>query len=181
MIFNSFKIIQKPVMTRLASLLIFTFIVSLTSHFYSAYAQSIIPTPNAKATSKLKTSQTSSLPSRQSSTSPLPSQSPSMISRKTFTRVYQEGLQRVIASVRIKPVKRGTRFIGFELIKIASPSVAKSAGLQIGDIILQMNGEPIGRPEQMMRVWNLIQYAPQLTLTFERLGVRQQKQWLIQD
>ena len=101
------------------------------------------------------------------------------ISRLAFNRIYQNGLQRIIANVRIKPVMKGKRFIGFQLMNVVKGSLVAQAGFKTGDVIMQVNGEPIGRPQQMMRVWDLLHYAPHLKITYQRDGVLQQKQWMI--
>ena len=101
------------------------------------------------------------------------------ISRVAFQKVYQAGLQKIIASVRIKPMMKGRKFIGFELAQVIQGSLIDKAGFKVGDVIVKVNDEPIGRPEQMMRVWALLEYAPYLSVEFERLGTYHKKSWKI--
>ena len=108
-----------------------------------------------------------------------PLQKEQSISRIAFQKVYQAGLQKIIASVRIKPMMKGRKFIGFELTQVIQGSLIDKAGFKVGDVIVKVNDEPIGRPEQMMRVWALLEYAPYLSVEFERLGTYHKKSWKI--
>ena len=73
-----------------------------------------------------------------------------VIPRATLERVAQGGLPHLLAQTRIKPARRKGRFIGFKLAQIAQGSVAKRAGFRVGDVIKRVNGESIGRPDQML-------------------------------
>ena len=102
------------------------------------------------------------------------------ISRASFNRVYTQGLQSIIASIRVKPARQSGRFVGFEITSITSRSLAARGGFKVGDIILSVNGEPIGKPEQMMRAWSLIQHAPEIIISYERAQLKKHARWLIQ-
>ena len=91
----------------------------------------------------------------------------------------KSGMPTLLAQVRLQPIKRQGRFIGFQLASLQKGSLIEQAGFQINDIIMTVNNEPIGRPEQMMHTLSLLPYAPHLTVVFERQGMLKKWTWLI--
>lgn len=91
----------------------------------------------------------------------------------------KSGMPTLLAQVRLKPIKRQERFIGFQLAFLQKGSLIEQAGFQTNDIIMTVNNEPIGRPEQMMHTLSLLPYAPHLTVVFERQGMLKKWTWLI--
>jgi type II secretory pathway component PulC len=102
-----------------------------------------------------------------------------IIHRPDLNAVVKGGVPRLLAQVRVLPVKRSGRFIGFQLSEIAMDSLAYKAGFRVGDVIINVNKEPIGRPEQMMHILSLLPYATTLKISFERDGVTKVWTWLI--
>ncbi len=89
------------------------------------------------------------------------------------------GVPALLAQVRLKPVMRKGRFVGFKLAYIQKGSVVEQAGFQVNDIIMAVNQEPIGRPEQMMHTLSILPYAPHILVSFERQGISKEWIWLI--
>lgn len=94
------------------------------------------------------------------------------VARSAVEAFAQGGLPRQLAQVRLYPERRRGRFIGFKLQRIQANSLAAQVGLREGDVIVSVNGEPIGRPDQMMHVLSQLPYAPKLKLSLIRGGER---------
>ena len=91
----------------------------------------------------------------------------------------KSGIPALLAQARLKPIKRKGRFVGFQLALIKQGSLLQQAGFRKDDIIMTVNDEPIGRPEQMMHTLSILPYAPHLSVTFERQGIIKKWTWLI--
>ena len=101
------------------------------------------------------------------------------ISRSALNEIVQRGVPSLLAQVRVKPERRKDRFIGFRLTQILPQSIPHQAGFKIGDVIISVNGEPIGRPDQMMHALSVLPFAEQLTIRFERSGLAKEWTWPI--
>ena len=112
----------------------------------------------------------------------------SMIQRRVYTQtrgvvrraavgeVARGGLPHILAELRVKPARERGRFIGFQLARVNPGSRAARAGFKAGDVIKRVNGEPIGRPDQMMHALSLLPFASEITIEFERSG--RQLKWV---
>lgn len=103
-----------------------------------------------------------------------------VITRASVEEAVQGGVPRILAQLRLAPERREGAFYGFKLVQLTSQSLASRAGFQEGDIILTVNDEPIGRPDQMMHALSLLPFAEQLVIQFERSGRVQHWAWGIQ-
>ena len=64
-----------------------------------------------------------------------------------------------------------TRVIdGFEIAQIKKASVAEQLGLQDGDVVLAVNGQPLDGLPTVMKVFGEFQAAPKATVTVLRKG-----------
>ena len=102
-----------------------------------------------------------------------------VIRRADLKTVVQNGMPRLLAQARLVPHKVGGRFVGFQLKRIKSGSMIERAGFRSGDVIISVNQEAIGRPEQMMHTLSLLPYAQTLSVQFERGGIQRVWTWLI--
>ena len=93
--------------------------------------------------------------------------------------MVKSGVPTLLAQARLKPIKRKGRFVGFQLTLIQQGSLVQQAGFRVDDIIMTVNDEPIGRPEQMMHTLSILPYAAHLSVTFERQGMIKKWTWLI--
>ena len=91
------------------------------------------------------------------------------------------GVPRLLAQARTTPARREGRFYGFTLREIQASSLVERAGFRAGDVIISVNDEPIGRPEQMMHALSILPFAQNLVIRFERQGVTKEWTWLIRD
>lgn len=151
---------------------IFSVIFFLLLFHHMSYAEPH-DSPEAKHTS-------SALLSRSLGTHTYQSRNRGTVARSDVEAVAQGGLPRQLAQVRLYPERKKGKFIGFKLTMIEVNSLAAQIGLKVGDVLMQVNGESIGRPEQMMHVLSLLPFAPEIRLKFARMGVIQEWVWKIE-
>ena len=89
--------------------------------------------------------------------------------RAVVDAVIDRGAQRLIASIQVAPHLLEGRFVGFRIVGVGreAPFVNSSA-IRPGDVILRVNQEPIERPEQFMRAWELVKQASNLEIALLR-------------
>jgi len=86
----------------------------------------------------------------------------------------------LIQRVEVEPIKEGAAFVGFLLISgVEAEADLATTGLRHGDIIQQVNGMPIGRPEEFMRVWGGLAGRDALQIQILRAGQPFEVTWLI--
>ena len=113
------------------------------------------------------------------STSHILSQRRGTINRSSVEQVVRGGVPRLLAQVRLVPARYAGKFVGFKLARLTQEALAIRAGFQKEDIIMSVNGEPIGRPDQMMHALSLLPFAPRLTIRFKRSGSVLEWTWAI--
>ena len=91
-----------------------------------------------------------------------------VLSREELSRHLARGPQPLVASVRVTPAFKKGRFHGFKLAMIASGSPAERGGLRVGDVLIAINGQAIGTPSEVMKVWEGLAQAERLSVRFER-------------
>ena len=101
------------------------------------------------------------------------------LDRRAVDEVVQGGIPKLLAQARITPARHRGQFIGFRLARLTPQALALRAGFREGDVIMMVNGEPIGRPDQMMHALSLLPFAPRLTIRFKRAGVVRDWIWEI--
>ena len=95
-------------------------------------------------------------------------------------KVLERGPQRFIASLRVAPHMNGKRFVGFRIDGFAPDSpLVNSRGVQPGDVILKVNREPVERPDQFMRAWEVVKGADTLEVEMLRAGQRLLYRWTL--
>lgn len=94
---------------------------------------------------------------------PAPLRSEGTIERAELDAVLEQGLGRFLQYVSTEPHLEDGRFVGFRFRELRG---AFFAGIDLapGDTLLSVNGAPIERPEQALRVWNELRVASELTL-----------------
>ena len=116
-------------------------------------------------------------PSSPAATAPLLAEG--TISLTRYRAVFAAGPQPLIASIRVYPARRSGRFVGFEIKEIRSGSPLEGGALHVGDVILSVNGAPIGRPADFMRAWERARAMSTLELEIERGGRRARLRWQV--
>lgn len=106
-----------------------------------------------------------------SSTASSPQAQPSSsIPRSQVSATVHAGLGMFLQTVAIDehPVFQRGKFHGFRISGLA-PQYAHT-GLLPGDVVTQVNGMPIERPEQAIEVFRSLEIASELHIDFERDG-----------
>lgn len=102
------------------------------------------------------------------------------LERSEVKRVIERGPQKFIASLRVAPYMKGKRFMGFRIEGFAADSpLVNSRAVQPGDVVLKVNGEPVERPEQFMRAWEVVAGAEALEVTLLRGTQRYVYRWTL--
>ena len=82
------------------------------------------------------------------------------LARADFDAVLSGSPQRIVAAVDVQPFLERGHFRGFQIVRIHSDGVLSALEAIVpGDVILTVNHEPIERPEQFMRAWDVVKSA----------------------
>ena len=102
------------------------------------------------------------------------------LSRAALDKLIAAGPHALISSVDVKPAKEKGKFIGF-LLTGARPNspLASSQTVQIGDVLVSVNGQSVERPDQFMAVWEALGSKDALSVTVVRQGKRIRYVWKI--
>jgi hypothetical protein len=93
------------------------------------------------------------------------------IPRSALKAELGKGIGRFFQQVRPEPVVSRGRFVGWRIAMLfANRADVKVSGVQIGDIVLRVNGESVERPEDFKAVWDSLADAKQLVIDLERGG-----------
>lgn len=102
------------------------------------------------------------------------------LERHRVQQVIDKGPQRFIASLRVSPHLVKGRFKGFRIDGFTPDSpLINSRAVQPGDVIIRVNREPVERPEQFMRAWELVAKADTLEVLLQRGNQRYQYTWTL--
>lgn len=115
-------------------------------------------------------------PQRVTSSEPAaPEVGPMTISRPQLLAVLDAGFGRFLQGIATEPALEGNAFAGFRVVAFAPTWLADRRGVRAAlrptDVITQVNGLPIERPEQAFRAFEALRAADALTLTIKRDGV----------
>ncbi|PID39483.1 MAG: hypothetical protein CSA65_02770 [Proteobacteria bacterium] len=87
------------------------------------------------------------------------------ISRAALRQFMQQGAQRFIQNVRVRPTFRKGRFAGWRVLAYVGPG-----DLRRGDIVQRINGRAIERPGQVMAVWSTLAERDTLVVELVQRG-----------
>jgi type II secretory pathway component PulC len=100
------------------------------------------------------------------------------MARGTVAKVIEAGPQRFIASVRVEPHTIKGKFIGYRLVGVATDGpLVNSQSVLPGDVIISVNHEPLERPDQFMRAWEVAKSANTLQILLLRGTQRLLYRW----
>ena len=104
-----------------------------------------------------------------------------VLKRAELTPILDKRLGAFLRNVETAPTMRAGQFVGFRLVKFF-PGNATMAAVDLGpgDIVTGINGMPIGRPEQALRVWQALRTAGQLKVDYLRDGAPLSLEYLIE-
>jgi type II secretory pathway component PulC len=100
------------------------------------------------------------------------------MTRAAVAKVIEAGPQRFIASVRVEPYTVKGKFIGYRLVGVAADGpLINSQSVFPGDVIISVNHEPLERPDQFMRAWEVAKSATALEILLLRGTQRLLYRW----
>jgi hypothetical protein len=91
-----------------------------------------------------------------------------VIERQGLVAILDQGLGRFLQHVQLEPALSGGKFDGFRLA--ALDPAWHGVGLESGDLIKRLNGQPIERPEQAMAAFESLRTASEVRVDFTRAG-----------
>jgi hypothetical protein len=92
-----------------------------------------------------------------------------VIEREGLVAIVDQGLGRFLQHLRLEPAMRDGKFGGFRLA--ALDPAWRGVGLESGDLITRLNGQPIERPEQALAAFESLRTASEVRVDFTRDGV----------
>ncbi len=97
-------------------------------------------------------------------------------------KVMSPGMGAFLQKIDVEQVLDNGKFHGFRIVALhGDPSFWKGSGLQVGDVITTVNGQPIGHYDQAYEVWRQLATAPELVVDYERGGQPKQLRLVIHD
>ncbi len=91
-----------------------------------------------------------------------------VIEREGLVAIVDQGLGRFLQHVQLEPAVANGKFGGFRVA--ALDPAWKGAGLESGDVITRLNGQPIERPEQAMAAFESLRTASEVKVELMRDG-----------
>jgi hypothetical protein len=124
-------------------------------------------TPDAKSPPKAKAAK----PAAKTAPSAAPAVEeapPGTVARRSVDNVLLRGPGWLLSRVQTEEVLRQNKFIGWRLLWF--PADWDKTGLQPGDVVTELNGVALEKPEDLWNAWLLLSDAPELRIAFERDG-----------
>jgi hypothetical protein len=92
-----------------------------------------------------------------------------VIARDELVPVLEGGLGRYLQNVETEPVFHQGAFVGFRILSFFPGDLEyASLDLRPGDIVTNVNGRSIERPEQAVAVWEALRTASDLVVLYQR-------------
>jgi len=103
-----------------------------------------------------------------------------LVPRKIYDEWLRRGAAYFIRQVMVTPIVEDEQFIGFRLDSLFENHVLFSEGeILRGDIVQRINHQPIGRPDQFMKVWGGLKGGQSLVVDVLRAGQGLRLTWAI--
>jgi type II secretory pathway component PulC len=98
-----------------------------------------------------------------------PVDAPLELRRAALEDVLSKGPGRFFERVEVAPAFiGGKRFVGYTLKSFYGGMTPEPDGVQIGDVVTAINGQPISRPDEFMAVWQAAGKRDSLAITVMR-------------
>ena len=105
-----------------------------------------------------------------------------VLARAEVDRFMANGPQWFIRQVDMEPARLADRFVGYRLQRFFDGDARFArVDLKVGDVVLRVNGMPIGRPEQFMKAWGELKVAKELAVEYVRGGLQRELRWEIRE
>ncbi|MCK9274977.1 MAG: type II secretion system protein GspC [Syntrophales bacterium] len=84
---------------------------------------------------------------------------------------------KIMSQVRVRPYFSGGKPDGFMVSRIAPGSLFQKMGLQNGDVIQGINGDPLGSPKEVIDMYGKLETGSEITLNIKRRGRQETLQY----
>ena len=102
------------------------------------------------------------------------------IKRSDFSK-YTGNLDEILKQARMLPNKKNGEIKGYRFVNIQPNSIYEKLGFRVGDIIKQVNNEPVNNPQKAIKLYQALQSSNQIQITLERNGSEQDNTYSIID
>ncbi len=91
-----------------------------------------------------------------------------------------QDISKILTQARIRPYFSGGKSNGFIISRIKKGSIFEKMGMQNGDVIQNVNDQPIKSPEEMMELYNGLKSGSSVSLNIERRGMKQDLEYVFE-
>src|SRR5262245_50880945 len=93
---------------------------------------------------------------------------PGHLTRGDVDAVLAKGPPWILRRVAVEEVLRDGKFVGWRLV--AMPAEWKGIDLKPGDVVTQVNGQTLEKPDDLYSAWSTLVVASDLKIAYEREG-----------
>jgi len=86
-------------------------------------------------------------------------------------------VSKIMSQVRVRPYFSGGKPDGFMVSRIAPGSLFQQMGLQNGDVIQGVNGEPLGSPKDVLEMYGQLESGSEISINIKRRGRQETLQY----
>ena len=104
----------------------------------------------------------------------------SIIVRKAEIDDAMKDMGRILTQARIRPYFSAGESDGFIINRIKKGSIFQKMGMQNGDIIQGVDGQPIKSPDEMLKLYNGLKSGSAISLDIKRKGKEQSLKYVFQ-
>ncbi|MCK4534298.1 MAG: PDZ domain-containing protein [Syntrophobacterales bacterium] len=104
----------------------------------------------------------------------------SIIVRKAEIDEALEDMGKILAQARVRPYFSAGKSDGFIINRIKKGSIFQKMGMQNGDIIQGVDGQPIKSPDEMLKLYNGLKSGSAISLNIKRKGEEQNLEYVFQ-
>lgn len=91
-----------------------------------------------------------------------------VIHRTILDETLSAGLGRFLQRVETEPAFSDGEFVGFRLVNLTDTALFAGSGIEVGDVVLSVNGRPVERPEDALEVWSSLSVASEVVVVVQR-------------
>jgi len=140
------------------------------------------PSVKVDGVARERTQASSSEPSGADPSAPEASGDRTYISEDGIEALLEGGPAYIFRVVTVEPVERDGTFRGYRIVEFSD--VAREAvepQLRVGDVVTEVNGVPIERPDDYMAAWEKLKHRSVLEVEFRRDGDVTRALWYVRE
>jgi type II secretory pathway component PulC len=107
---------------------------------------------------------------------------PGHLPRSAVMATLSRGLGAFLGRLDTEPVVEGGHFRGWRIVRLGDRDpLWKGVNLAPGDVVTNVNGRPIERPEQALKAFQALAIDPELRVAYQRNGKPRELVYVIDD